>query len=137
MNEMYNMGLALHSFGTVGVLVAIFANLFLLISSKDLAKYRRMMTIFMMPLTLVIFGTVLYSGVVMMAAKHLDFTIENIAMILLSLLYIVLEVKRLKTLKHINAKKEHAFALYKGFARRILQVEFLLVLLISLWMWLR
>lgn len=135
MNEMYNMGLSLHSFGAVAILVVIFANLFILLSYKDLEKYRRMMSIALTPLTSSVLGLVLFTGVVMMAAKHLEFTIENIVMILISIIFIVLEVKRLKTLKYINAKKERAFDIYKGFARRILQLEFILTLLISLWMW--
>jgi len=135
MNEMYNMGLALHSFGTVALLVVIFLNLFLLLSYKDLVKYRRLMSIIMIPFTITIFGSVVFTGIIMMAAKHLDFTLENIAMILISIVFIVLEVKRLKTLKYINGKKERAFDIYKGFARRILQIEFALTLLISLWMW--
>jgi predicted negative regulator of RcsB-dependent stress response len=72
----------------------------------------------------------------MMAAKHLDFTIENIVMILLAIILIVLEAKRKKALKYLSTKKEHAFAVYKPFARTILQLEFGLVLLMSLWMWL-
>lgn len=135
MNEMYNMGLDLHSFGAVAMLVAVFGNLFLLLSYQDLVKYRRLMSVVLIPLTMSIFGLVLFTGTIMMAAKHLDFTIENIVMIVISIAFIVLEVKRLKTLKYINAKKERAFDIYKGFARRILQIEFILVLLISLWMW--
>jgi hypothetical protein len=136
MNEMYNMGLYLHSISTVALLVIIFVNLFLLISFKDLKKYRRLMRIFMTPLTSTTLGFVIFPGVVMMAAKQLDFTLENIAMILLSFGFIFLEVKRLKGLKYLNANKERAFDGYKPLARTIFQIEFMLVLLISIWMWL-
>jgi len=71
-----------------------------------------------------------------MAAKHLDFSLENIAMILLSLIFITLEVKRVKSLKYLSDTKDHAFNAYKPIARTILQVEFLMVLIISIWMWL-
>jgi len=136
MNEMYNMGLSLHSIGTVAILAVLFLNLFLLISHKDLKKYKRLLTVFITPLTYTTLGYVIFTGVVMMAAKQLDFTLENIVMILLSIAYIVLEVKRLQSLKYLDSRKERAFDAYKPLARTILQIQFLLVLLISIWMWL-
>ena len=135
MNEMYNMGLSLHSWSAVAVLVMIFLNLFILISSNDLKKYKRANSLYWMPLEITLLGSLLFTGVVMMAAKHLDFTIENILMIIIGVVLIILESKRLKALKYLSTKKEHAFAAYKPFARTILQAEFVLVLLISLWMW--
>jgi len=136
MNEMYNMGLSLHSYGSVAVLAVIFLNLYILISYKDLKKYKRLMSIFLTPLTYTTLGYVIFTGVVMMAAKQLNFTLENIAMILISIVYIVLEVKRLKSLKYLDSRKERAFEAYKPIARSILQIQFLIVLLISIWMWL-
>ena len=135
MNEMYNMGLSLHSWSAGAVLVMIFINLFVLISSDDLQKYKRANSLYWMPLEITVLGSLLFTGVVMMAAKHLDFTIENIVMIILGVVLIVLEAKRLKALKYLSTTKEHAFNVYKPFARTILQAEFILVLLMSLWMW--
>jgi len=135
MNEMYNMGLDLHSWSAVAILAMIFLNLFVLISSKDLQKYKRVHSLYLTPLGMTLIGSVLFTGVVMMAAKHLDFTLENIAMIIIGIVLIVLEAKRLKALKYLNAKKEKAFDAYKPFARTLLQIEFVLVLLMSLWMW--
>ena len=71
----------------------------------------------------------------MMAAKHLDFTFANIIMIGISIVYIALEAKRIKSLKYLSETKEHAFNAYKPLARTLLQIEFLLVLLLSLGMW--
>ena len=136
MNEMYNMGLDLHSWSAIAVLVMIFLNLFVLISSEDLAKYKRVNSLYLLPLEITLLGSLLFTGIVMMAAKHLDFTIENIAMILLGIILIVLEAKRLKGLKYLSTKKDHALAVYKPFARTILQIEFALILLMSIWMWL-
>jgi len=135
MNEMYTMGLDLHSWSAAAVLTMIFLNLYILISSKDLAKYKRINSLYLTPLGMTLIGSVLFTGIVMMAAKHLDFTLENIAMIIIGILLIILEVKRLKALKYLNAKKEKAFDAYKPFARTLLQIEFVLVLLMSLWMW--
>ena len=135
MNEMYSMGLSLHSWSAVAVLVMIFINLFVLISSEDLSKYKRANSLYWMPLEITVLGSLLFTGIVMMAAKHLDFTIENIVMIILGIVLIVLEAKRLKALKYLSTTKDHAFNVYKPFARSILQAEFILVLLMSLWMW--
>ena len=135
MNEMYTMGLALHSYSAVAVLMMIVVNLYVLISSNDLMKYKRANSLYWVPLEITFLGALLFTGIVMMAAKHLEFTIENVVMILLGIVLIVLEAKRLKTLKYLSTTKEHAFNVYKPYARTILQAEFILVLLMSLWMW--
>ena len=135
MNEMYNMGLSLHSWSAVAVLVMIFINLYILISAKELAKYKKVNSLYLVPLEITVLGTLLFTGVVMMAAKHLHFSIENIVMIILGVVLLILEAKRLKALKYLSTKKEHALEVYKPFSRTILQVEFGLVLLMSLWMW--
>jgi len=128
MNEMYNMGLSLHSIGTVTLLVMIFANLFILLSFKEFEKYKRLMSVVLLPLTATILGFVVFTGIIMMAAKHLHFSVENIVMILISLMLIFLEIKRSKY-------RGRDFDTYKAFARRILQIEFVSVLIISIWMW--
>ncbi len=135
MNEMYNMGLSLHSWSAVAVLVMIFINLFVVMSAIDLKKYKRAHALYWWPLEITVLGSLIFTGIVMMAAKHLHFTIENIVMIVLAVVLIVLEAKRVKALKYLSTKKEHALAAYKPFARTILQVEFVLVVLMSLWMW--
>lgn len=135
MNEMYSMGLSLHSIGAAFILVMIFINLFFLISYTDLAKYKRANSIIIWPLTFSVLATVIFTGVIMMAAKHLAFSFENILMIVLSLILVVLEAKRIKTLRYLDAKKEYAFGAYKPIARTFLQIEFLLVMFMSIWMW--
>jgi ABC-type Fe3+-siderophore transport system permease subunit len=129
------MGLALHSWSAVAVLGMIFINLYVLISSKELAKYKRVNALYLTPLFITVFGSLIFTGIVMMAAKHLHFTIENVVMIIIGIAMIVLEAKRLKSLKYLSTKKEHALEVYKPFARTLLQIEFVLVLLMSLWMW--
>jgi len=136
MNEMYNMGLDLHSWSAIAVLVMIFINLFLLVSAKELKKYKRIHALYLMPMVITVLGSLLFTGIVMMAAKHLHFSLENIVMIIVAIILIVLEAKRVKALKYLSTKKEHALAAYKPFARTLLQIEFVLVFLISLWMWL-
>jgi hypothetical protein len=135
MNEMYNMGLSIHSIGAVGLLVVVFINIFALMQAKNLEKYKRVMAIGLMPLSSMAIGVVAFTGVVMMAAKHLDFTLENIVMIIITVMLIVLEAKRAKMLRFLNSKKERALEAYKPFGLKILYIEFVLIVLISLWMW--
>jgi len=133
---MYTMGLSIHSIVAGLVLGVIFMNLFLLISKNDLKEYKKLHATVLWPITFSVFGLVVFTGVIMMAAKHLDFTFANIIMIIVSIIYIVLEVKRVKSLKFLSDTKEHAFNAYKPMARTILQLEFILILVLSLGMWL-
>jgi ethanolamine transporter EutH len=135
MNEMYNMGLSIHSFGTVALLGVILINILYLKSADDLYKYKRKMSIFLMPLSSMALGIVIFTGVVMMAAKHLQFDIANIAMIFVSVVLIVLEAKRAKTLKYISHKAVDGLEVYRNFAMRIFYVEIVLIIIIGSWMW--
>ena len=136
MNEMYNMGLSIHSFGIVALFGVFILNIVILKATNSLTKYKRLMSIVLSPLSSAIIGVAIFTGIVMMAAKHLDFTIANIAMIIISVVLIVLEVKRTKALKYMNPKKERSLDAYKAFASKILYIELVLTFLIALWMWL-
>ncbi len=135
MNEMYNMGLSLHSIGGIALVGVIFLNIFFLRIAKDLHKYKRLMSIFLLPLTATVIGLEIFTGVIMMAAKHLDFTIANIVMIIISIILIVLEAKRAKSLKYMNPNKERSLEAYKGFANKLLYIELAWTLVIFIWMW--
>lgn len=136
MNEMYNLGLSIHSLGIVALLGVFILNIVLLKLASSLQKYKRLMSIILIPITVTTIGVAIFTGVVMMAAKHLDFTIANIVMIIISLILIFLEVKRNKTLKYMNPKKEHALDAYKIFGSKLLYIELAITLLIAVWMWL-
>lgn len=131
MNEMYNMGIVTHNFAVIGVLGVVFINLFLLKMAKDTYRYRRVARIFT-PIGSIMIGAVIFTGVVMMAAKHLDFTIENIVMIVTALLFISLEVKRMKELRFVDLE---SFRKYQNFASNLLYLEIVLVTLLSVWMY--
>ena len=133
---MYSLGLSIHSVVALATLGVIFMNLFLLISNNDLKKYKRLHSIVLWPITFSVLGVTAFTGIIMMAGKHLDFSFANILMIIITIVYIVLEVKRIKSLKYLSDTKEHAFNAYKPIARTILQAEFILILLLSLGMWL-
>ena len=136
MNEMYNLGLSIYSVGEIVLLAVILGNIISLKMTTSLKKYKRMMSIILVPLSASTIGFAIFTGVIMMAARHLDFTLENIVMILISFILIFLEVKRIKNLRYINANKERALEAYRAFGLKILFIEFILVLLISTWMWL-
>jgi len=135
MNEMYSMGLSIHSWGAVTLLGVVLLNIFFLRSAKELNKYRRVMSIFLMPLSSTAIGIALFSGTIMMAAKHLDFTLENVVMIVISVVLIILEAKRSKTLKYLSSKVENSLEVYKPYGLKILYIEVLIIIVISLWMW--
>jgi hypothetical protein len=136
MNEMYSMGLGIHSFGAVFLLGTIFLNIVMLRLAKDIKKYKRVMSIYLIPLSITSIGLAVFTGAIMMAAKHLDFTIENIVMILISIILIVLEARRAKYLKFMRNDRERVMEAYSMFASRILYMQLALVLIISIWMWL-
>lgn len=134
MNEMYDMSIVTHNYGVMLVLGVIMVNFYMLLSTKNMTKYIRKHTLFM-PIGMTMVGIILFTGVVMMAAKHLDFSIENIVMILFVTALIVLENKRSSTLGKIDSKVENSFENYKKYAMKILTLEVVVVLSISVWMW--
>ena len=132
MNEMYNMSIVTHNFGVIGVLGVIFINILLLLRIKEIKKYRKFMSVFT-PIGSVMIAIIVFTGVIMMAAKHLDFTIENIVMIIFATVFIYLEVKRAKELRYAKVD----FSIYKKYAMKILSSEVVIILLIGIWMWIK
>lgn len=135
MNEMYDMSIVTHNFGVIGILIVVLINLVFLFSATDVRKYKRAMSLFT-PIGSLAIGTVIFTGIVMMAAKHLEFSVENITMIIFAVSIIFLEVSRARTLKRLSVLQENALADFKVFATRVLLLEVLITLLMSAWMWL-
>ncbi|MDA7817165.1 hypothetical protein N9A28_03125 [Sulfurimonas sp.] len=131
MNEMYNMSIVTHYYGVVAVLGAIFFNLLMLKKADDIQKYKRFNTLFN-PINATFIGTVIFTGVIMMAAKHLDFTVENLLMIIFAVVFIVLEVKRSKRLKYLRVSDD--FDTYKLYAYKLFGIELFVTIMISAWM---
>jgi len=134
MNAMYNMSLSIHWWGVLLLIGIFLASLWQLNRSKDVLAYLRKMRI-QGPLIFMAMFIPIFTGMVMMAAKHLDFTIPNIMMILLSIILIVFEIRRSKPLKYASIAEE-GVEKYKKEARTILISEIALILLVSLWMFL-
>jgi len=135
MNEMYEMSIVMHNYSVYGILVVILLNLLVLTRAKDIRAYVRFVTLFM-PIGMTVIGGVIFTGVVMMAAKHLDFTVENIVMILFAVVLIVLENVRSKKLQRLNKKHPEALETHTKEAYKIFIIEIFVVLSISIWMWL-
>ena len=135
MNEMYAMSIVTHNMGVIGILGVISINLMMLAMAKDIRAYAKKMRIFM-PIGAGFIATILFTGAVMMAAKHLDFTIENIIMIIFGVMLIGFEARRYARLKHLNLDQENPFGVYKALAFKLLFIELGVSLAISLWMWL-
>jgi hypothetical protein len=134
MNEMYAMGILTHNFGVIGLMLVVLINMAMLLRAQEPRSYAKRMRIFM-PIGAGMISVILFTGAVMMAAKHLSFTVENLIMIIYGTALIGLEIARYKSLKRLNIKAEGAFETYKLKAFKILQIELIGSLAISIWMW--
>ena len=127
MNYMYHFGIMAHYYSALGILVVILFNMYKIQRATNLQKLRRFMTIFT-PMGSVMLGSVVFTGVIMMAAKHLEFTWQNNLMIAIALVFIVLEVKRAKRLRFLMQKELDS---YKQFAFVLLSIEAAMVVVVS------
>jgi 4-amino-4-deoxy-L-arabinose transferase-like glycosyltransferase len=134
MEAMYKMGLEIHYFGVMVLMGVVMFNIVMLALSKQVIRYSKRMRI-VMPISASLIALILFTGSIMMAAKHLHFTFANLAMIVVGIVMIILEAKRYKTLKRrTDIADEGAFDLYKRKAFRFLGIEAALLLALSVWM---
>ncbi|MDO9304833.1 MAG: hypothetical protein Q7T77_05860 [Sulfuricurvum sp.] len=134
MEAMYTMGLEIHTVGVIVLMGVVMFNIMMLALSNQVIRYAKRMRI-VMPISSSLIALILLTGMIMMAAKHLHFTLANDAMIVVGIVMIILEAKRYKTLKRrTDITQEGAFALYKRKAFRYLGIEMALLLSVTLWM---
>ncbi|MFZ3053455.1 MAG: hypothetical protein WA099_08610 [Sulfuricurvum sp.] len=134
MEAMYTMGLEIHTVGVIVLMGVVMFNIMMLALSNQVIRYAKRMRI-VMPISSSLIALILLTGMIMMAAKHLHFTLANDAMIVVGIVMIVLEAKRYKTLKRrTDITQEGAFALYKRKAFRYLGIEMVLLISVTLWM---
>lgn len=134
MEALYTAGLEIHFVGVFVLLAVVIFNIIMLALSYQIIRYAKRLRV-VMPISSALIIIIIFTGIVMMAAKHLNFSLANIAMIVLSILFIVLELKRYKILKHeTDIKQENAFAQYKKKAFRFLGIEMALLVVMSAWM---
>lgn len=133
MELMYSTAIQIH-FGIIVVLMGIIGmNVAMILLAVNPHSYARRARI-AMPLSVMLIASVLFTGIIMMAAKQLDFTIENSAMILVTIGLTIMESERYFTLKRTHFDDEDAFATYQTSALRVLVGEMGLVLLMTLGM---
>ena len=130
MQEMYQMSIDIHYIGILALMVVVLANIILVKMSSDIVSYAKKMRR-LMPISTSLLFLALFTGSVMMAAKHLEFTLQNIVMVFFSLIYIALDIYRFKLLK---ATPKDGIGAYRKSAYLIFSVEFVTLLLITLWM---
>ncbi|WP_428738827.1 hypothetical protein [Sulfurimonas sp.] len=135
MEQMYAMGVTIHSLGIIALVLALIWNLIALKRTQFSQKYKRLRSIVILPLNSMLIAAAIFTGTLMMATKHLDFTLENIVMIVIAVILVVKEVRRSKALKHVDDDKPLDFMLYKQFASKIIYFELLIIIAISIWMW--
>lgn len=133
MNEMYNMSIDIHDFGVFAFMAIVVINMILLLTAGEIRAYAKRMRV-LMPVSASMIAVIIFTGTVMMAAKHLSFTLENMVMILFSILLIVLEAKRYKSLKRVNLSEANAFTVYKAKAMKLMGIALVGSALISAWM---
>lgn len=134
MEAMYTMGLEIHTFGVIMLAGVVVFNIVMLFLSKQVIQYAKRMRI-VMPISASLIALILFTGMVMMAAKHLQFTFANSAMIGVGIVMIVMEVLRYTTLKRrTDITREDAFDVYKRKAFRFLGIEAALLVAVSVWM---
>ena len=122
MNEMYNISIVTHNFSVLVVLGVMSINLYKIYTATDVQAYRKYHMLYN-PMGLTVLGAVIFTGIIMMAAKHLDFSIANIIMIVFSMLLIVLEAKRAKALRYLMNNDLDGLLVYKKYSQKILLSE--------------
>ncbi|MDP3022960.1 MAG: hypothetical protein Q8N32_07010 [Sulfuricurvum sp.] len=134
MEALYLTGLEIHFVGVVVLMAVVMFNIIMLLLSHQIIRYAKRLRL-VMPISLSLVIITIFTGVVMMAAKHLSFSLANIVMIIVSISFIVLEIKRYKILRYeTDIKQENAFMQYKKKAFRFLGIELLLLMAMSVWM---
>ncbi|MDD5052311.1 MAG: hypothetical protein PHO27_06215 [Sulfuricurvum sp.] len=134
MEAMYKMGIEIHYAGVIILMGVVGFNIVMLLLSKHIVRYAKRMRI-VMPISGSLIAMLILTGAVMMAAKHLHFTLANIVMIVAGIVMIILEAKRYKTLKRrTDISKEGAFDEYKKKAFRFLGIEMAMLIFITAWM---
>lgn len=133
MNEMYSMSIGIHDAGVFLLSLLVLLNLVLLRMSHDIRTYAKRMRI-LMPLSASMIATIIFTGMVMMAAKRLDFSVENMVMIIFAIVLIVLDAKRYKTLKRSDPEDPDTFPVYKSKASVMMGIALVGIAAISAWM---
>ncbi len=133
MEMMYDMSVQIH-YGLVFVWMGVLLfNAAMVQFAVQVPVYVRRARI-AMPMSVMTLFALAFTGAIMMAAKHLHFTPENIAMIVLVIVLTVMESRRYKTMRRLRVKVENALELYRPWALKLLGIEMALTLAMTAWM---
>ena len=128
MNEMYEMSQSLHIYSVIAMIFTLLVMMLLhkLKSEQEVFVKRNAIT---MVFHASFIGSTALTGIIMMAAKHLDFSFANIIMIIGLVAIIVLEAKRSKILKQVVKFRQGDFFEYKrvGFNFELIELVLLLI----------
>lgn len=134
MEALYTLGLEIHTVGVLVLMGIVGFNILMLALSTQVILYAKRMRV-VMPISATLIAVTLLTGAIMMAGKHLEFSVANSAMIIAGIGMIVLEAKRYKTLKRkTDISKETSFNVYKIKAYRYLGIEMAILMILSVWM---
>lgn len=133
MEMMYNAGMQIHYGLMVALMGVIGFNMAMLQFAVNIPAYVRRARI-AMPLSVVLIAAIAFTGIVMMAAKHLGFSLQNSMMVLVTLLIIVLESRRYKGLRRINPADESSLRRYRPYGLKLLLTEFAALLAMTYWL---
>ncbi len=122
MQNMYAQAMNYHIYTILVLVLSI--TLFYLYTQieRDFFRYQRRIRIWM-PIYIFAIASVAFTGIVMMAAKRLDFNFANSMMIAASFGLIFLEVYRSRRLKQTTQEEGTA---YRFFAKRIYAIELII-----------
>ena len=127
MNEMYSLTLEIHLGAIAAFALLALYNAFVLYKANDIKKYSLNMRMFV-PISLMLLISMFFTGIVMMAAKRLDFDWFNIAMILANMYLISLEFIRYQRLKRVNPTQDKSIETYKLMVYKLIGSEFFIVM---------
>jgi len=130
MNEMYEMSQSIHIFSVVAMIISLIIMMLIHKSSYEVEIFEKKLAIAMVFYSSFL-GAAALTGMIMMAAKHLDFTLANLVMIIGLMALIGLEIKRYKILKMVIRFKRVELDVYKRVAFNYEIIELVLILVIG------
>ena len=130
MNEMYAMSQDIHIFSIIALLLILITMLFAHKSKADFENYVKKIQILMI-VHISLVASVILTGAIMMAAKHLSFTPANLLMILSIFIISTLEIKRNKALAKVIKLKQMEPEVCKRIAFKYHLIEFVMIIALS------
>ena len=130
MNEMYALSQDIHMFSVIAMILILITMLFAHKSKADFDAYVKKIQILMIAhITLV--SSIILTGAIMMATKHLSFTPANLLMVISIFIITILEIKRNKALAKVTKFKQMEPEVCKNLAFKYHLIELVLIIALS------